>query len=291
MKFNIYILSLAMLSMALLSCIREDLSECFSTNKLQLVYTGDDKSTDIFQQKIGGVELFIFDAAVECVYNHVLTVEELSQQEVTLPRLAVGEYRIIGVANGSNSDIMATAGKDYQAMYFADKSYTSGATTLTNDPLYWASLDLVVTSDDRTEVIEFASSHYDVYVEVVGVDPSSDIRVEMSGLMPCTSLDTNEAFGDAVTYYPEVVSVAAESKKTSTFNIMRHADHTAVDVKLTTASGAELAKVNLADFLTQNPSIDCSKNEVTIPISFSFTLSDFEVSLPEWYIQDTKPEF
>ena len=109
--------------------------------------------------------------------------------------------------------------------------------------------------------------------------------------MPCTSLDTNEAFGDAVTYYPEVVSVAAESKKTSTFNIMRHADHTAVDVKLTTASGAELAKVNLADFLTQNPSIDCSKNEVTIPISFSFTLSDFEVSLPEWYIQDTKPEF
>ena len=176
-------------------------------------------------------------------------------------------------------------------LYFADNSYTSGATTLTNDPLYWASLDLVVTSDDRTEVIEFVSSHYDVYVEVVGVDPASDIHVEMSGLKPCTSLDTNEAFGDAVTYYPEVANVAAENKKTSTFNIMRHTDHAAVDVKLCTADGAELAKVNLADFLSQNPSIDCSKNEVTIPVSFSFTLSDFEVSLPEWYIQDTKPEF
>ena len=105
-------------------------------------------------------------------------------------------------------------------LYFADESYTSGATILTNDPLYWASLDLVVTSDDRTEVIEFVSSHYDVYVEVVGVDPASDIHVEMSGLKPCTSLDTNEAFGDAVSYYPEVVSIGEIKLSTNSEQIL-----------------------------------------------------------------------
>ena len=291
MKLKIYILSLAMIAVALGSCIREDLSECYSENKLQLVYTGNDKSNDIFQEKIGSVELYIFDAAVDCVYNRALTDVELSQQEVTLPRLLVGEYRIICVANGKNSDIVATDGKDYSAMYFVDKSYTAGAATKGNDSLYWASKNITITSDDNTEVAEFVSSHYDIYVEVVGVDAQSEISIEMSGVAPCTSLDNNEAFGTPTTYYPEVKSIASENKKSSTFNIMRHSDHTLVEVKLCDKSGGELAKVNLAEFLAANPSIDCSLNEVTIPISFTFKLSDFTITLPEWYIQDTKPEF
>lgn len=291
MKLKIYILSLAMITVALGSCIREDLSECYSENKLQLVYTGNDKSNDIFQEKIGSVELYIFDAAVECVYNRALTDVELSQQEVTLPRLLVGEYRIICVANGKNTNVVATDGKDYSAMYFADKSYTAGEATKGNDSLYWASKNITITSDDNTEVAEFVSSHYDVYVEVVGVEAQSEISIEMSGLSPRTSLDENVAFGNPTTYYPVVESNASEYTKSSTFSIMRHSDHTSVEVKLCDKSGGELAKVNLAEFLAANPSIDCSLNEVTIPISFSFKLSDFVVTLPEWYIQDTKPEF
>ena len=291
MKFNKYILGLAMIALTLVSCIREDLSECYSTNKLQLSYTGNDGTTEIFQEKISSVEMYIFDAAVECVYSRTLTDVELSQQEVTLPRLDEGEYRIICVANGENTDIVATDGNDFSAMYFADKSYTEGAVTKSNDALYWASIAFVVTDDDKTEVAAFASSHYDVYVEVLGVDSQSDIQIQMSGLMPCTALDTNVAFGTATTYNPLVETVGAENKKNSTFNIMRHTDHTAVEVKVCDKSGAELAKVNLAEFLAANPSIDCSLNEVIIPISFSFKMADFSVTLPEWYIQDTKPDF
>lgn len=280
-----------MMTVALGSCIREDLSECYSINKLQLVYTGNDESSDIFQEKIGSVELYIFDAAVECVYNRALTDVELVQQEVTLPRLEAGEYRIICVANGKNTDIAATDGKDYTAMYFADKSYTLGETIKGNDSLYWLSQNYTITSDDSVKSAKFESSHYDVIVEVVGVDAQSDIYIEMSGVAPCTSLDTNEAFGTPTTYYPVIANIASESKMSSTFNIMRHADHTAVEVKLCDKNGGELAKVNLAEFLAANPSIDCSLNEVIIPISFTFKLSDFVVTLPEWYIQDTKPEF
>lgn len=290
MKFNRYILGLAMIASTLLSCIREDLSECFSTNKLQLSYKGDG-TTEIFQEKINSVEIYIFDAAVECVYNRALTNEELSQQEVTLPRLDEGEYRIICVANGVNSDIVATDSNDFSAMYFADKNYTSGAVIKSNDALYWASTSIVVTADDQSEVVEFASAHYDVYVEVLGVDVQSDIQIQMSGLMPCTALDTNVAFGTATTYNPVVESNGAENKKKSTFNIMRHTDHSAVEVKVCDKSGAELAKVNLAAFLAANPRVDCTLNEVIIPISFSFKMADFTVGLPEWYIQDTKPEF
>lgn len=279
-----------MAALALISCIREDLSECYGVNKLQLSYMGDG-DTEIFQQKISSVEMYIFDAAVECVYNRALTDEELSQQEVTLPRLAVGEYRIVCVANGENTDVVATDGKDYSAMYFADKDYTAGSVTKSNDSLYWSSKSITVTADDKTDVAQFVSSHYDIYVEVVGVDAQSAIEIQMSGLMPCTALDTNVAFGTATTYRPVVESVAAESTKKSAFNVMRHADHSAVEVKVVDNSGAELAKVNLAQFLAANPAIDCTKNEVIIPISFSFKLADCTVSLPEWYIKDIKPEF
>ena len=279
-----------MAALALISCIREDLSECYGVNKLQLSYMGDG-NTEIFQQKISSVEMYIFDAAVECVYNRALTDEELSQQEVTLPSLAVGEYRIVCVANGENTDIIATDGKDYSAMYFADKDYTAGNVTKSNDSLYWTSKSITVTSDDSTEVAQFVSSHYDIYVEVIGVDAQSGIQVEMSGLMPCTALDTNVAFGTATTYCPTVESIAAENLTKSTFNVMRHTDHTAVDVKVLDKSGVELAKVNLAQFLAANPTIDCSKQEVIIPISFSFKMADCTVSLPEWYIKDIKPEF
>ena len=279
-----------MAALALISCIREDLSECYGVNKLQLSYMGDG-DTEIFQQKISSVEMYIFDAAVECVYNRALTDEELSQQEVTLPRLAVGEYRIVCVANGENTDVVATDGKDYSAMYFADKDYTAGNVTKSNDSLYWSSKSITVTADDKTDVAQFVSSHYDIYVEVVGVDAQSAIEIQMSGLMPCTALDTNVAFGTATTYRPVVESVAAESTKKSAFNVMRHADHSAVEVKVVDNSGAELAKVNLAQFLAANPAIDCTKNEVIIPISFSFKLADCTVSLPEWYIKDIKPEF
>lgn len=279
-----------MAALALISCIREDLSECYGVNKLQLSYMGDG-DTEIFQQKISSVEMYIFDAAVECVYNRALTDEELSQQEVTLPRLAVGEYRIVCVANGENTDVVATDGKDYSAMYFADKDYTAGSVTKSNDSLYWSSKSITVTADDKTDVAQFVSSHYDIYVEVVGVDAQSAIEIQMSGLMPCTALDTNVAFGTATTYRPVVESVAAESTKKSAFNVMRHADHSAVEVEVVDNSGAELAKVNLAQFLAANPAIDCTKNEVIIPISFSFKLADCTVSLPEWYIKDIKPEF
>ena len=52
-----------------------------------------------------------------------------------------------------------------------------------------------------------------------------------------------------------------------------------------------LAEVNLAEFLAENPVIDCSRNEVLIPIRMEFVSGKVVVTVPEWYIEDVKPEF
>lgn len=52
-----------------------------------------------------------------------------------------------------------------------------------------------------------------------------------------------------------------------------------------------LAEVNLAEFLADNPVIDCSKHEVLIPIRIEFKSGEITVGVPEWYIEQVKPEF
>ena len=44
-----------------------------------------------------------------------------------------------------------------------------------------------------------------------------------------------------------------------------------------------------ADWL--GPIIDCSKHEVLIPIRIEFKSGEITVSVPEWYIEQVKPEF
>ena len=52
-----------------------------------------------------------------------------------------------------------------------------------------------------------------------------------------------------------------------------------------------LAEINLADFLAANPMIDCSKQEVLIPIRIEFKAGAIKVTVPEWYVEQVKPEF
>ena len=61
MKLTNIVFCLTLLAGAATSCIREDLDDCLSTNKLLLSYKGDG-TTEIFPDKICRVEMFIFDA-------------------------------------------------------------------------------------------------------------------------------------------------------------------------------------------------------------------------------------
>ena len=79
---------------------------------------------------------------------------------------------------------------------------------------------------------------------------------------------------------------------TARTNIMRHKNHENVNIRLSAApNGEPLAEVNLARFLADNPIIDCSKHEVLIPIRIEFKSGEITVSVPEWYIEQVKPEF
>ena len=145
---------------------------------------------------------------------------------------------------------------DCDKIYCAAPGYFKKETISSNDPLYYSSLELTVTEEDQNRELLFASSHYKVLVEVAGVPAESNLSIEVCGVLPYTNFE-NKAGGNPVDY--KLDTEYSDGQFNALSNIMRHSDHSAVDVCVRDVNGNEIAKINLAEFLRANPEIDCSK--------------------------------
>ncbi len=298
MKLTNIVFCLTLLAGVSASCVREDLDDCRSINKLVLSYKGDGTS-EIFPDKICRVEMFIFDAENQCVNSSLLPKEQVTSRTATLPPLKAGDYRIVCLGNTHDTRTDAIACGDFSRMTFAAGDYFDEKQVSGNDSLYYATTQYTVLpytgTDEQTKTIEFASSHYDLSVEVAGV-PAMGNRagstpvLEICGVSPCTDFE-NRACGEATDYLLETEYDAAKSLLTARTNIMRHKNHEDVNVCFRLSPGDEpLAEVNLAEFLAKNPIIDCSKHEVLIPIRIEFKSGEITVSVPDWYVEHVQPD-
>lgn len=301
MKLTNIVFCLTLLAAVAASCIREDMDDCLSTNQLILSYKGDG-TTEIFPEKIDRVEMFVFDAENKCVNSFVLPQDQVDSRTATLPPLAAGEYTIVCVGNTYHTGVMNLNAADLAQILFADRDYLDHQTVHGNDSLYYACTPFTVLpytgreEENRTQVIEFASSHYDLLVEVAGITATSEPGgqlpyIEVSGLSPQTDF-LNHAGGEATLYALNSRHDPAQDLLTAFANIMRHRNHEDVVIRLYPAGGGEpLVEINLAEFLAEHPEIDCSKHEVLIPIRIEFKSGDVTIGLPDWFVQYVKPEF
>ncbi len=283
-----------------IGCVREDLSDCVyddegtvSRHTLLLSYKGDG-TTEIFNDKICCVELYVFDGNNQCVYSGELSSEEVASRSVDLPLLSPDTYQVVCLGNTHYTDVQGLETCAFENIVFGSKAYFNGEEVSGNDSLYHASLTLPVTKSGESHTIEFSSSHYDLSVEVAGTPvtegkATGPLKIEVCGVCPCTDFQ-NRACGDAVDYVLPV-EYQADGTLLAETNIMRHDDHESVDVCVRSSTDELLAQVNLADFLSSNPVIDCTKQEVLIPIHIAFTSLGVEVSVPQWYLEEVKPEF
>ena len=298
MKLTNIVFCLTLFAGVSTSCIREDLDDCLSQNTLLLSYKGDG-TTEIFPDKICRVEMFVFDAENRCVNSSILPEDQVASRTAALPPLVAGDYRIVCLGNTHDTGVEGTDTRDFSRMLFAAGDYFDGKQVSGNDSLYYASTSYTVLpysakeEVNQTKTIEFASSHYDLLVEVAGVPAvkSTFPVLKVSGVLPCTDFE-NRACGEPAEYLLETEYEAGKSLLTARTNIMRHKDHKDVNITVSPAQGGKpLAEVNLAEFLADNPVIDCSKHEVLIPIHIEFKSGDVTIKLPEWFVEHVKPEF
>lgn len=277
------------------SCIGEDYSNCNNRYVVDLSYLGDSQK-EIFPQKITRVQMYIFDASGRCMHQALLTEDEVSRQRVMLPPMDEGDYDIVFLGNPYDTEVKGLAdGAGFENVLFGAQDYWAQKAVSGNDSLYLASVHQTIFpfSSERevsSTTAYFASSHYDVSVEVVGVPTAP--KIVLTGVSPYTDFNNEAATDEQTDYVLETVHDGA-SKATAKCNILRHLDHENVYLKVLDAEGKEMASVNFAEFLQENREhIDCSKNEVHIPFKIEFkSLSDVVVTLPDWWVLHVKPDF
>ena len=276
------------------SCIREDNSDCFNIYRLALSYLGDENS-EIFPEKIDRVDMYVFDGNGNCITSTRLSDAEVKAQLTTLPPLEEGTYRIVCVGNAYDTKVENIDARDHSRTSFAAADYINGETVSGNDPLYWSAIDYVIAPYDEYKQIEtrttyFKSSHYDIYVEVVGVEAVKAAGypdLELVAVSPRTDFN-NRAHGDPATY---LMPTSHDGGNTliAVNNIMRHQNHQDVNLVLK-AGDRVLATVNFAEHIAKHK-INTSLQEAVIPFRIEFMTAKVNITVPGWYVENVDPEF
>lgn len=268
---------MVLLTQLLSSCVYEDLSQCPEPT-LRFVYYADARD-NVLPHYIADGQLYIYDEAGAVCYTQQLTRRDL-KEGIQLPVLTFQKYRIVAWGNVTQQSQITAPDQLAQAAITAqpdDKGIYRGT-----DSLYRAELTLDLT-EGTTEggyTVPFSSAHIGLDVVVKGYNTfhpnAGSLRIELlSGgtHYPFVEHPAGIPLPDAYKpFVPYVGHSEREDLYRARFDLFRFTDDKAPVIRLVdTASGQEVGRVDIKEYL-QREGISVDKlHEANLPILITYT--------------------
>ena len=304
-----------LLSLLSAGCIHEN-SDCPADNNFVMKFSlADNAGNDIFNDNINSIDVLFFDAECKFIMRKSYSPATLDTDRSTTVTLSPGEYKIVCWANVQDnsgfcgftegatlfSDCYveipetATTGGDkvYYSPYSDHPDSRSGGvfTRVGEDYSYYTVT--IPNSETVTKEYGFARAHRTVNVFISGLDDSPQ-GVRMQPTVDAMNMWCRYDFFFNTQSLRRHFSRQSSRITVETGEMDLAAFHSAygeitddIDLIINRASdNAEIASVNLRQFVTDNPPAD--KSEINILVSF---LDDHSVTItvPEWIEKPVVP--
>lgn len=281
------------------ACIKEDRSDCPEDilHELYFIYNGDGH-TDIFESKIGSVDLFVFDGQGAYVNRYTYTQQQLAVYQGANLRLPQGDYTVVAWGNVTGLSTFVENDRSLDDYRLYSTPYLNMQTVTDFDSLYYGREPVTVTSGgDVRDTIYFRSFHIDMEVYVRGLQ-TAQTRAEGDpmGWVAVRSVYAGYDFEmnvteDVTDVFPDFVYDTTGEWAMSRFSLFRFRDRNNIALDFYNGDGELVYVLSLQQFLAAHQIHVEGVNEITVSICISFNRTNVHVSVAEWDEQDVKPVF
>lgn len=294
-------------------CIKDDWSDCDNVIiYFQYLADGD---KDVLYQYMDQVDLYVFDESNRLLEKRHYNQAQLASFSATPSfRLPEGHYKVVAVGNAKErTQVVNLDSKDFDNIFIQHPNWGTSQRVNGHDDNYMTQKVIDVPGNNRRlqDTVTLVSSHIDVTVEIFGLerpvntqaDGSLEIPYELSFEHSNAQTSFNNEINKAEkgTCYPDLVyDEERKCYRTDDCALFRmdnegELDHTLCEhilVLKDKRTGEELVRGNIFNYLKRNEDkINVTLQEALLPISIRFSSVGVTVEVPEWIIEDIRPEF
>lgn len=285
----------------------EDDRNCPKTNSMTLTFSLLDKAGDeVFLDRIGTTDLLLFDASGVFHSHMSIPTASLDASRSVVLTLDAGTYTAVAWSNLNGRVNLCDIG----SITTPDDGSVSCSSDESGDPVYYGACEAtgltrvfnpnhelisfsVPARGEASETIRFVHAHkkLDIYVKGYSVNNGLPV-VQVDGNHPGYDFYMNHTAGAPLTFRQPTVrtTVEGETMANAVFYTSRiRQDNNDIYIRIINPeTHAAVYGAPLNDIIDSFTDFDL-ETEITIPILFEFVAGRFEISLPPWGTEASKP--
>lgn len=296
------------------SCIREDNDDCDNvTIYFQYLADGDE---DVLYQYMKKVDLYVFDES-----GHIMGIGHYNEDDLknfaAKPsfKLTSGrKYKVVAVGNAYERTKVLNyeSETDFDQIYIQHPAWGGENQVDGHDHNYLGQKEFYIPTGEFAvfrDTVTIYSSHVNVEVEINGLPAPEDSRAEIPYRLMFENSNAQTSFNGNINTQEEakgtcyatlIYDFERKCYRTDNLALFRMDKNGKIDkdycehelVLMDSRDGRELARSNIFNYLEYyEKEIDITKQEAILPIAIDFKSVGVSITLPNWYIENIKPEF